>query len=568
MSDGRVPSPDFDGSRYERPNKDWICGHTCDGCPCRIGPSPSGQCRATTECFPELELRSLEAKGTWKCTRPKEWGGPCPEGPQPDGTCCRAIPKCQPQRSLRNRRGLVTRAVLAATAALLLIGLGLPVRDTLLNPAPLSRQHSGRDFARLAEPHGGGQGCVLCHTEINGGLGAIAQSAVAASKGSLHFSNLTEPHPKDFSRIDQSCVNCHRAQSFHQASVVRDTSCSVCHQEHQGNNGLLPVAAENCTACHGDQREMVASGLKSRSLPPGLFAPKLAAGVIAHPVARPSEGYTRVIKSFILDHPEFQPLRDPSRDPNPLKFNHRIHLEGDIPPVNGKKLDCASCHQPDATRAFMQRITFEQNCRACHSLNFDENNPGMTLPHGDATQVRAYLRSLPTQYADFAARERGLTRQEDIRAFVERQIGNLRTRTLSGENLERAVFFADAATGEATTIAGVTGPARAKFAGCAYCHEVTPRGEAAPAITPPRTPDRWLLHGRFSHARHETVACTQCHAAGQSTKTSDVILPTQKSCTECHSPQGGVTFDCSACHTYHTEPPGGLSPALRSALRL
>ena len=31
MSEGRPPSPDFDESRYERPNKNWLCGHTCDG---------------------------------------------------------------------------------------------------------------------------------------------------------------------------------------------------------------------------------------------------------------------------------------------------------------------------------------------------------------------------------------------------------------------------------------------------------------------------------------------------------------------------------------------------------
>ena len=49
MSQGKVPSPHFDDSRYERPNKGWLCGHTCEGCPCRIGPSPKGQCRATTE---------------------------------------------------------------------------------------------------------------------------------------------------------------------------------------------------------------------------------------------------------------------------------------------------------------------------------------------------------------------------------------------------------------------------------------------------------------------------------------------------------------------------------------
>ena len=77
MSIGRVPSPDFDENRYERPNQPWVCGHTCDGCPCRVGPSPAGECRATTECQPVLLKKEGEAKGTWKCTRPKEWGGTC-----------------------------------------------------------------------------------------------------------------------------------------------------------------------------------------------------------------------------------------------------------------------------------------------------------------------------------------------------------------------------------------------------------------------------------------------------------------------------------------------------------
>ena len=44
-------------------------------------------------------------------------------------------------------------------------------------------------------------------------------------------------------------------------------------------------------------------------------------------------------------------------DTNTLKFNHALHLAGaTIPTLNGKPLDCASCHQPDASGAFMQRV--------------------------------------------------------------------------------------------------------------------------------------------------------------------------------------------------------------------
>ena len=88
MKEGRAPPPGFDSRRYERPNKDWECGHARDGCPCRIGPSPSGECRATTECTPRLVLKPGEEKGTWVCTRPADWGGPCGDGPLPDGRCC------------------------------------------------------------------------------------------------------------------------------------------------------------------------------------------------------------------------------------------------------------------------------------------------------------------------------------------------------------------------------------------------------------------------------------------------------------------------------------------------
>ncbi len=553
MSDGRTPPPDFNAAQYERPNRPWLCGHTCDGCPCRIGPSPSGECRATTECTPELVLRGAEVKGTWKCTRPKDRGGPCETGPLPNGTCCRSIQKCLPVRSLRSRRGLVTRAVVAAVAALLLIGLGSSSRETFINPAPLSRSHSGQEFARRAVEHGGGKGCVLCHQEVNAGIAGMVGSAVQAAGASLTAATIAGPHPRDFSRIDRSCVACHRSQSFHQANVARDTSCSVCHQEHRGSSGLLPVATEHCASCHGDSHQMVSAALKSRDLPAESFHPKIAPGVTTHPVTRPAKGYTHLIRDFATDHPEFQALRDPVKDPNPLKFNHRTHLVGDVPPVNGRALDCAYCHQPDAAGAFMQPISFERNCRACHALNFDENHPAMTLPHGDARQVRAYLRSLPTHYGDLAL-QRGLKGQEEIRTFVTQQMDSLRTRTQSGENLARAVFFADARSAEATAIAGLTGPARAKFAGCAYCHEVTPQGEGTPAIAAPQTPDRWMLHARFNHGRHDTVACHTCHAASQSTQTADVIMPSKQTCVQCHSPKGGVSSECSTCHTYHNEP--------------
>ncbi len=564
MSEGRVPTPDFDESRYDRPNKEWLCGNTCDGCPCRIGPSPSGECRATTECQPQLVVKEGEAKGTWKCTRPKDWGGPCTAGPLPDGTCCRAIPKCRPVRSLRSKRGMVTRVLVVACIGLLLMGLGGPLREAFITPAPLSAHHTGPAFDRLAAKFGASD-CAACHAEVRMSYDSVIASAFEAGKTSLTFAKFISPHPKDFSRMDQSCLACHADQSFHAASVVDDVSCSICHREHQGAGSLASVSESHCAICHGDAAQMLASSKKGGALSAALFERKAAPGLVVHPSSRTPEGFTRVIHSFAADHPEFQVLREKQVDANTLKFNHRTHLTGDIPRLNGKALACADCHRPDTSGAFMQRITFEQNCRVCHALNFDENTPGMQLPHGDATYVRAYLRSLPTQYADYATRTLGISRKDEITTFVQTRMTDLRKRTLAGENLERSVFFADASTGEATVIAGAKSLARAKFAGCAYCHEVTPHGDAAPLITPPQAPDRWMLHAKFDHSKHTAMACADCHAAAKSTATADVIMPSVKSCTTCHSPKGGVADTCVTCHGYHNPKPSALSASSAAA---
>jgi hypothetical protein len=558
MNEGRAPSPDFDASRYERPNKKWVCGNASDGCPCRIGPGPDGECRATTECAPRLALKPGESKGTWFCTRPADWGGPCAAGPNPDGSCCRPIARCRPLRSLRSRRGQVTCAAVAGCLGMLLIGLSGPVRDTFINPRPLSNQHSGAEFARMAGGAGGGQGCAHCHADADGNFTDLAMGALASSRASLSFAVLAGGHPKDFSRMDHSCLACHASQSFHQADVARDTSCSVCHREHQGSGPMAAVAAQNCVACHGDEGQMHAAREKSLAMPAMLFMRKVQPGAVVHAAHRPEAGFTEVITSFAKDHPEFRVLREKSVDSNTLRFNHRLHLTGsDIPLVNGRALECTYCHRPDATGAFMARLSFEQSCRACHALDFDEHNPGMTLPHGDAAYVRAFLRSLPVQYADYAAHKLGMTGRSEIDAFVRHQVESLRKRERSGEDLERAVFMSNGTVGPPA--GGGGRPERAKFAGCAFCHDVAWRDNAAPRVTPPTTPDRWLLGASFNHGAHIAMACTECHAAASSERTSDVILPTQQSCVRCHSPKGGAADSCTSCHVYHNPPPAGFA---------
>src|SRR5213076_394613 len=95
-------------------------------------------------------------------------------------------------------------------------------------------------------------------------------------------------------------------------------------------------------------------------------------------------GYTHPIRSFFMDHPEFRLIAEKKRDAATLRFNHEYHLKNDVGLLDGKKLDCNSCHKPDASGAFHQKITYRDNCQACHPLQFDAENPRLTLPHGNA----------------------------------------------------------------------------------------------------------------------------------------------------------------------------------------
>ncbi len=487
MNEGRVPAPEFNQSRYERPNSQWVCGHASEGCPCRVGPSPDGKCRATTECSPRLVLRPGEKKGTWACTRPADWGGPCASGPLPDGTCCRPIIACRPVRSMRERRGLVTCAVVAACLGGMLVGLSGSTRDSFVNPRALSTQHSGAEFAHMAEHAGGGRGCVLCHVGANDRFGKLLVDALEVSRVSLRPAVLVSRHPKDFSQMDHSCLACHAVESFHQADVARDTSCSACHREHLGDHPMAPVDAANCIDCHGDQAQMLAARQRSLAMPATMFVRSVPSGRIVHSVGRPAEGYTEVITGFSVDHPEFRVLRENSPDLNTLKFNHRLHLTGsDIPPVNGRLLDCAYCHKPDASGAYMARISFEQSCRACHALGFRRAQPG----DDPSPRRRGVCSRLPAEPSCAVRRlclgANSASSGREIDAFVGRQMQSLRERAHTGEDLERAVFLSEGGTGPAPGVAGAGPAARARFEGCATCHEVAWRDNGAPFVTPPQ----------------------------------------------------------------------------------
>lgn len=540
----QLPAPEFDATQYERPNCRWICGRAAEGHPCRIGPGPRGDCRATSECTPALQIKPGETKGRWRCTRPKSAGGPCSEGPLPNGACSHVIPPCQPVRSLRAKRALATLWTVALTLGGLLVALYGNARWNFITPRELSSHHTGAAFEKSVKLAGRGNNCAACHTAARRGPAGWVQAALLAEPGPLEWGKLSSVPAKTITRLDQSCERCHALHEFHQPNVGWNYSCSACHREHEGAGPMKAPANAECLSCHGNASVMQASVEKARTLPSEAFHYHTVGTRVAFQTPRPPSGYTQVFHSF-ADHPEFQVVAEHLRDPDTLKFNHQTHLTGNIPLLDGHKLACADCHKPDATGAYMRPVTYEANCRSCHALQFDVNNPELQLPHGNAAAVRAFLRSLQTQYADFGRRVKGITQQPALEEFVGQQMAALHQQVPDGEELEREAYFNTARQGP---------DGRPRYAGCAYCHEVKPMGEGTPLVTPPVMPDRWLTGGRFDHARHATMACATCHDALHSHETADILLPSKQVCASCHSPQGGASSSCASCHNYHNTP--------------
>lgn len=560
-------SPSFPEKEYVRPNINWECGHLCEGCPCRIGPSPNGKCRATYECEPRLALKPGETKGHWTCMRPGTAGGKCENGPTPDGTCCKAIPKCQPRRSLRAIRKRVILFTVIASLLLLCIGISREIRDRFLNPGPISSVHASEHFAKTHMAlSGDASKCAACHESAALGSAAWHDKAFDAFRHDLSPSELIKPGPLKASAMDAKCLTCHVGKDFHQPNMAAEYACATCHKEHQGSGFMPETDSAYCTACHGSADLMAKSKDLGAGINPHSFPSFLSdSDLKIQPRKRPPGGYTDVITAFYTDHPEFRQIRDRTKDTNSLKFNHAVHLRtGEIP----RQLDCADCHERDSRGEYQRPITYEKHCVECHSLQFDpattgdETSPGIVLPHGDPYYVRAFLRSLNIQYEEYA-RSQGITRRKELSEYVQRKRLNLEKLYETGENLERSVFFADM-KGE------VPGGRRAPFAGCATCHEVSEpvSDNATPAIKNVFTPDRWMTIGKFDHSLHEKgLACLDCHKVLDSQLTSDLNLSSIKSCVSCHSPQGGIDHRCTSCHTFHNilpdpilkTPPSGAS---------
>lgn len=345
----RLQDHGFDESEYERPNRWWVCGHRAEGKACHVGPDARGRCRASYECSP------VRRGDRWECARPARRGGKCEEGPLPDGTCACAIETCQPELSLRAKRGLTTLGAAALTLGLALVlfaGPGLEeLRRSVLSPGALSRSH------------GAIEDCAVCHVAGDGEeAGADSGSAAAAGPAAAG-----EGPPPAHPGLDQSarCMRCHVPGSEHPLRphglgkdslrrIARDLpeapsggnrplalaladlgpepptgpeeglACATCHREHGGRDARLTRMGDmRCQTCHRVQ-----------------FA------------------------SFGRGHPELD-LPGPGAD-LPYGFDHAAH-EAEYFPEEDAEFSCTGCHGGASGGGAMGERGFQAMCADCHA---------------------------------------------------------------------------------------------------------------------------------------------------------------------------------------------------------
>lgn len=337
----------FNTDAYQLPQQEYVCGHQADGHPCPVGPNGHGECRAQSICVPWND-------GTqWHCTRATAFGGRCSEGPVPDAdnpdesaVCPHQCAPCQPVRSLRSKRRLVTGLTAAITLGLCLVILGGSSGDfsdsaagttAIVSPGPLSAHHVTMS-----------QECSACHSVATqspanllscafGGSGSIDESHKCLKCHQEFGDHALHPHSIDPARLLASTKQAStqhtteqllsRLLTTHKTTDSGQLACATCHKEHQGAEfDLTAMTNTQCQSCHAS-----------------------------------------TFHSFVDGHPEFG-----ERPRARLHFDHVTHMSlhfqnfERLMPGGKARMQCNDCHTPDSSGTMLELGSFDVMCASCH----------------------------------------------------------------------------------------------------------------------------------------------------------------------------------------------------------
>ena len=315
---------------------------------------------------------------------------------------------------------------------------------------------------------------------------------------------------------DELCLSCHDAPAHHAAQTFTP-ACSSCHLEHKGALRLAATTDSVCTQCHANLHSRDDNLLVARS-----------------------------IEGFSDNHPEFAALREGARDPGGIKLNHYLHMQSLLGPNHTRvQLACEDCHRSSQNSrsshgaSYMAPPRFVENCAGCHLLDFDRRFSQEQVPHDKPEVVHAFLEK---RFAKYIAAHSSEV-HEAVR--FDRQIPEKPALVRVARDAREWVGFRVEETEDLLWRKT-----------CKECHTLN-ASTPLPEIAKANITASWMPHAEFRHNSHRMMACEACHTrATASHETTDVLLPSIKTCQECHREQGPAKEfaegRCFECHQYHT----------------
>jgi hypothetical protein len=354
-------------------------------------------------------------------------------------------------------------------------------------------------------------------------------------------------HTTPFERVkNSSCGACHRSVQHHVPAASSDArlfegrQCVDCHLEHDAQKTLVDRDSAGCAACHANLK----------ALKPDTHLQDVANFSRSHP----EFALTLLAPVRSNDETVWSPVTVPAtarvsaRQDSNLTFSHKVHLdEKGIDSPNGRqRLSCTGCHQTDASGRFMMPIRMETHCAGCHTLQYDEHDPGSTVPHGDLPRMFKALREHFSRTFLEPNSGRG-----DSSKLARRRPGD-EQRILSREEQRRALAWSDAQTLSAAR-------ELLEKRVCVECHRITKNALREPGpdqwrVEPVRLTQHWFPGASFSHAAHKTSECTACHERMESADDAATIqMPGISTCRACHGDDEArkVVSTCVMCHDFH-----------------
>lgn len=361
---------------------------------------------------------------------------------------------------------------------------------------------------------------------------------------------------------DEACIDCHQGVADHfEYSLGQQhggalgklhidmgvTECQSCHKEHN-EPGVMVVSADSlCVDCHEAPLQLSdnTSGTKAatgfdRESHPGFKLNFLLPKIVKKGTGVGVEWYQ-----------QYREADSGQLEISNLKFPHDVHLDAEKvqTPGSAQGMVCSDCHSLKSDNEHFEDITMEQHCSACHDLTFDVADPERELPHGSPrTVVQTIEEHFVRVYTD-----------PDYKPLGSERKRRLPGQKQSGERCDGKPF--DCGMQRATIEAGIQFTQR----GCITCHEVSDNSSddlyARWMVLPVKINHDWYDRALFDHASHltqrgksENAVCSSCHAAGESSSSSDVLIPDIENCLSCHgdvSVQEKVLVNCISCHAFH-----------------